>query len=197
MVLGTHCLYLMRFLGGAPEWCFARITQQGRDVTKADRRPASEPLGPVAGDTIHATYALPKGVQGHFASQRHEEGRGGRFQLTLYGTKGLAHFRIGFDPQVTYLPDPAWFPGKPGVEWKQVPSMPTNDDPSGLTGAAAANKRIVEDLLQAIENGGQSAASGYEARATLEMIMAVYASHLRRARATLPLKDRAHPLGSL
>ena len=37
----------------------------------------------------------------------------------------------------------------------------------------------------------------YEARATLEMIMSVYAAHLSGGRATFPLKDRKHPLGTL
>ena len=84
-----------------------------------------------------------------------------------------------------------------GAAWRALPGCPVNDDPSGLTGAEAANKRIVEDLIRAIETGKPSVASGYEARATLEMIMAVYASHLQGGRATLPLKDRRHPLGEL
>ena len=37
----------------------------------------------------------------------------------------------------------------------------------------------------------------YEARATLEMILAVYAAHLAGGRVAFPLKDRKHPLGSL
>src|SRR6185295_18016683 len=53
MVLGTHCMYLMRMFAGDPLWCTARVTQDGRDITVADRRAATEPLGPVAGDTIH------------------------------------------------------------------------------------------------------------------------------------------------
>ena len=44
------------------------------------------------------------------------------------------------------------------------------------------------------ETGGQSVVSGYEGRATLEMIMAVYASHLQRRPVTFPLRDRTHPL---
>ena len=66
MVLGTHCLYLMRYFAGEPQWCCARVTQDGREITAADRRPATEPLGPVAGDAIHASYAFGGGVQGYF-----------------------------------------------------------------------------------------------------------------------------------
>ncbi len=197
MVLGTHCLYLMRFFAGEPLWCSARVTLEGREVTLGDRRAATEPLGPVAGDSIHASYAFPGGVQGHFASQRVRRGPGGRFQIALHGSKGIAVVHIDQDPAIYHLPDPLWSPGKTGARWQPLPGAPTNADPSGLKGTDAANRRIVLDLIRAIETGGESAVSGLEGRATLEMILAVYASHLAGARASFPLKERRHPLGSL
>ena len=57
-------------MAGEPLWCFARVTEKGRDITREDGRAATEPLGPVAGDSSHETYAFPEGVQGHFASQK-------------------------------------------------------------------------------------------------------------------------------
>src|SRR6185295_1702434 len=147
MVLGTHCMYLMRMFAGDPLWCTARVTQDGRDVTPADRRAASEPLGPVAGDTILATFAFPKGVEGHFASQKVPKGEGGRFQCTLYGSKGIAHFAIGTDSTVSYLPETLWASGKSSA-WKPLPDAPSNDHPSGLKGTAASNRFIVEELIR-------------------------------------------------
>jgi predicted dehydrogenase len=196
MVLGTHCLYLMRFFAGDPLWCSARVTQDGRDITPTDRRAATEPLGPIAGDSIQATYAFPKGVQGFFASQKVPKGESNRFQMTLYGSKGVAHFAIGQDPKVSYLPDPLWAPGKTAT-WQPLPDAPSNDHSSGLKGTDACNRRIVEELLRIIATKGASPVDILEARATLEMIMAVYAAHLSGGRATFPLKDRKHPLGSL
>ena len=38
MVLGTHCLYLMRLFAGDPLWCSARVTQDGRDITLAAKQ---------------------------------------------------------------------------------------------------------------------------------------------------------------
>jgi hypothetical protein len=187
-------MYLMRFFAGDPIWCTARVLEKGKEITAENRRAATEPLGPVAGDTIHATYAFPKGVQGHFDSAKQAKGAGGRFGVTLYGTKGVISLGPGDLANVTFLPDPLWHSGGP---WQPLPAAPSNDDPSGLTGAAASNKRIIEDLIRAIESNGQSIASGYECRAALEMIHAVYAAHLSGARATFPLKDRKHPLGSL
>jgi len=196
MVLGTHCLYLMRFFAGEPLWCTARVTQDGRDITPADKRAASEPLGPIAGDTIHAQYAFPNGVLGSFASQKVPKGEGGRFSITLYGSKGVAHCPIDQDPHPVYLPDPLWIPGKTGI-WQSLFDCPTNDHPSGLKSTAACNRYIVEDLLRIMKSGERSAVDILEARATLEMIMAVYAAHLSGGRVSFPLKDRKHPLGTL
>jgi predicted dehydrogenase len=195
MVLGWHCFYLMRFFAGDPLWCAARVTLNGRDITPEDRRAASEPVGPVAGDSIHATYAFPNGVHGHFASQKTRPG--GRFQIELYGSKGAAIVHIGMAPPVYCLQDPLWSPGKSGARWQPLPDAPSNDDPSGLRGQAAANKRIVEDLLRAIEKGTPCTANGREGRWALEMILAVYAAHLSGGRIPFPLKDRRHPLGAL
>lgn len=194
MVLGTHCMYLMRLFAGDPLWCTARVTQDGRDITPADRRAATEPLGPIAGDTIHATFAFPKGIQGHFASQKVPKGEGGRFQCTIYGSKGIAHFDIGTDSQVVHLAEPRWS-GKGA--WKPLPDAPSNDHPSGLKGTLAANRFIVEELIRIRRTPDRSPVDIYEARATLEMILSVYAAHLSGGRAAFPLKDRKHPLGTL
>jgi len=196
MVLGTHCLYLMRFFAGDPLWCSARVTQDGRDITLADKRAATEPLGPVAGDSIHATYAFPSGVEGSFASQKVPKGEGGRFQITLYGSKGVAHCPIGQDPHPVFLKDPLWVPGKAGT-WEPLPNCPSNDHPTGLKSTDACNRYIVDDWMRIIGSKGRSPVDILEARATLEMIFAVYAAHLAGGRVAFPLKDRKHPLGTL
>jgi predicted dehydrogenase len=196
MVLGTHCLYLMRMFAGDPLWCSARVTQDGRDITLADRRPATEPLGPVAGDTIHATYAFANGVEGSFASQKVPKGEGGRFSTTLYGSKGVAHCPIDKNPKPVYLKDPLWVPGK-AAAWEPLPGCPSSDHPSGLKSTDACNRYILDDWLRIIADKGRSPVDILEARATLEMIMAVYAAHLAGGRVPFPLKDRKHPLGSL
>jgi predicted dehydrogenase len=197
MVLGTHCMYMMRAFAGDALSCSARILEKGREIGVEDRRAATEPLGPIAGDTIHASYAFANGVQGHFDSMKHAKGAGGRFGVILFGTKGVMSLGPGDLATVTHLPDPLWHPAKSGAAWQPLPGAPSNDDPSGLRGPEAANKRLIEDLIQAIETDKQSMASGFECRGALEMILATYASHLSAARTPLPLKDRKHPLGSL
>jgi hypothetical protein len=58
----------------------------------------------------------------------------------------------------------------------------------------AANQLLVVDLLAALEAGREPLSSGHDARAALEMIMAVYWSHLGAQRVPLPLTERDHPL---
>jgi predicted dehydrogenase len=187
MVLGWHCLYLMRFFAGEPLWCSARVTQGGREITVDDRRAPTMPIGPVAGDAIHASYAFPGGVMGHFASQKnHGGGRGSDFQVVLYGAKGVVQIHIA-GAHVYHLADPLWSPGRSGAAWQ--PLAPPQ-------GGGGGNPALVADLLRAIETDGESVASLREGRAVLEMIMGVYASHLQGGRASFPLKDRTHPLGS-
>jgi len=193
MVLGTHCMYLMRLFGGQPLWCSARVCQDGREVTAADRRKATEPLGLVAGDTIDASFAFPGGLSGHFASHRAPQGEGGRFTIALHGSKGIALVHIDPDPKVFWLPDRLWSPGLTGARWEPLPGAPSNEY-GDLRGTRAANRRLVEDLIRAVETGGEPVAGAREARATLEMILAVYAAHLRGGRVSLPLEDRKHPL---
>ncbi len=196
MVLGTHCLYLMRMFAGEPQWCESKVTQGGRDITVEDRRAATEPLGPVAGDTIHARYGFANGITGTFDSVKGNVAPAGRFTLTLRFEKGVAHFPIGQDPKISYRADPAWEPSVKDAP-APLPDTPSNDHPSGLKSTDACNAYIVDEWLRLINAGGRSPVDLLEARATLEMILAVYAAHLSGGRLPFPLKDRKHPLGSL
>ena len=184
--MGWHPIYLLRYFAGEPRWCSARVTQGDREITREDAR--DDPTGRSAGDTAHASYAFAGRLQGHFVWQS----KGGPYQMTLYGSKGVVHFMITDDPQIYHFPDPEWTPGKPGVDWQLI-AAPKD----AKTGAAANVKLLIADLMRAIETDTQTVASFSEARGVLEMLLAVYASQLQGARVSFPLKDRKHPLGAL
>jgi hypothetical protein len=57
-----------------------------------------------------------------------------------------------------------------------------------------AGRFAVWDLMQAIQEDRQPITNIYDARAALEMIYGVYASHLSQSPIYFPLKDRKHPL---
>jgi predicted dehydrogenase len=205
MVLGTHLMDLMRFVAGDCRWAFGRVSvfdKQNNAVlaAKSSVRPGGEGMGPLAGEHIHAMYGFDKGVVGYFASQKAERAAGerDRFGLTLYGTRGVIQLTTGSLPDVYYLADPSWFPGRGRASWQLVSSAGLGKaEPLKDGGLGQANVWIVRDLLEAIERDRQPLGSMYDGRAALEMILAVYESFRLRGPVDLPLKNRRHPLERL
>ncbi len=195
MVLGDHLFDLMRHLVGDPEWCFGRVTQGGKPVTRAEVRPGGEALGPISGDNITATYGLPGGVTGHFGSHRAKAGVGKRFGLTLYGTKGAISLSTGTLPPVWLLEDASWTLFQDSGQWKPVTSAGVGmPEPLKDASLRAGNRLAIADLIRCIEGDGTPVSSLRDGRAAVEMILAVYESHRQGRPVTLPLENRKHPL---
>jgi predicted dehydrogenase len=196
MVLGTHIMDLMRLLAGDAQWCFARVSQAGKPVTKAEVRDGREGIGPLAGDQIDAAYGLAHGVPAYFASHRPKgKPEGSRFALTVCGTRGILQVTTGGLPAAYFLADPNWFPAKSKAVWQPITSAGLGKpEPLRDGGLGMGNLLIARDLIDAIEQDRQPRGSMYDGRAALEMILAVYESHRLKAPAELPLKNRQHPL---
>jgi predicted dehydrogenase len=198
MILGTHLFDLMRLLAGDPRWCFARVTQDGKPVTKADVKQGGEGMGPVAGDHIHASYGFDKDVIGTFATHKAHHGAGSRFALHVYGSKGVITLTTGSLPAAYFLDDPSWMPGKSKRAWQEITSAGVGKpEPLQDGGLGQGNVWIVRDLIDAIEKDRQPLGNMYDGRAALEMILAVYESHRLAGPVELPLKNRKHPLSML
>jgi predicted dehydrogenase len=196
MVLGTHIMDLMRLFAGDARWCFATVRHGGRPATKADVRAGAEGIGPLLGDHIDASYGFDNGVFGTFGTKV-RNGPGGRFGLTLCGSKGVIQLTTGSQPPAYFLDDPSWFPGKSRAAWQEITSAGVGKPESVKDGGLdQGNVWIVRDLMASIEQDRQPLGSAYDGRAALEMILAVYESHRLRGPADLPLKNRAHPLTS-
>ncbi|MBL7188252.1 MAG: Gfo/Idh/MocA family oxidoreductase [Phycisphaerae bacterium] len=198
MVLGTHVMDLMRLFAGDPQWCFARVSDGGKPVTKSEVRDGAEGIGPLAGDEIHAMYRFSGTAMGYFSTHRARDGAAERFGLQLFGTKGILTMTTGVLPEIWLVEDPSWQPGRSGARWKRITSAGT-DKPETLTdhGHALGNRLIALDLIRAIETDTQPKGGMYDGRAALEMILAVYESHRLGEPVDLPLKNREHPLSLL
>ena len=198
MVLGTHVMDLMRCFAGDPRWCFAQVKADGRPVTRSDVRDGAEGIGPLAGDEIHATYGFDGLTMGYFASHRARDGIADRFGLQIYGSKGILTMTMGAVPEIWYVEDPSWQPGRSKATWKRISSAGI-DRPEPLSDPhhSHGNRLIALDLIRAIETGGRPKGSMYDGRAALEMILAIYESHRLKAPVTLPLHNRQHPLHTL
>lgn len=195
IVLGTHVLDLMRFfMGGSPAWCAADVTVDGRPAGPVDVREATEPLGPVVGDRIHAMYGFQDGAAGYFDSMKNPDGNGGRFGLDLHGSRGIVSVRVlpgDNNASVHWFGDPSWAPGKDAAHWAPLPDAPVVEMKDLQR---ERNKIITDDLIAAIEEDRRPAFSIHDGLASWEMIQAVFESCVQGGRVALPLADRSHPL---
>ena len=197
-VLGTHVLNLAHHFGGDPEWCFGTVLQEGRPVGPADVKPGAEGIGPLAGDEVHATYRMGKGITAYFDSVRGAGGSPTRFGLRIFGSAGVLAMGTGYLPQVYFLPDPHWLSGRTGKKWLPITSAGV-DKPEPLkdTSLHGGNILAVKDLLAAIEEDRRPVSNVYEARTATEMIVAVFESHRQGGPVTFPLENRKNPLAML
>jgi len=186
MVLGTHLFDLMRQFAGDPLWAFGRVTAMGQEIRRRDVREGNEGLGPLAGDAIAGMFAFRDGLTGYFASRRNPETSGTRWGLDLYGSAGIMAIRADMNPLVYLCATPRWT----DAPWTRL-TLPGDPPPRDTN---EANRALVADLLEAIEQNREPKASGYHARWTIEMVMALYASQLTGGRVHFPLKNRGNPL---
>lgn len=197
MVLGVHTFDLMRYFVGNPQWCHARVNQNGRKATLADARQGREPIGPILGDQIHATYGFPGLAVGTFSTHKTAHHPGVRYWLEIRGTKGIIHVGHSSFPPAYLCEDPSWMPGRSQAPWQPITSAGLGK-PEPLKPADYANGNIwiVEDLLRAIDEDRPPLCSLADGAAAVEMVLAVYESHLRNRPVDFPLANRQHPLQS-
>ncbi len=191
IVLGTHIFDLMIFFLGRPQWCASNVTVDGRPATRADIRQPSEPLGPVLGNQIQATFGFASAVPGYFSTRKNQHGNGGRWGLDIYGSKGIVQIRMGRFPEIVWLKSPSWDTRLGKRKWRPLPHVqPLQSDNPSVT----MNRFAVDDLLAAIADDRAPQVSLGSGRDCYEMIQAVYAAHIHGGRIDLPLADRRHPL---
>lgn len=196
-VLGSHLMNLMQVFAGDPISCFATVTAKDKPITKRDVIEGNEGLGPLAGDNVSALYEFPKGIKGYFASRRSQEGKPSRFALQIFGSKGVLEYLTGWLPAVHFLPDSGWATGRSKTKWQKVTSAGI-DKPEPLKGGIPlGNVVAIKDLIASIEENRQPLCNVYEARGTVEMIMAVFESQRLGKPVTFPLQNRQHPLATL
>lgn len=197
MVLGTHQFDLMRYITGTdPQWCQARVVQDGRDATAADVRPGEEELGLIAGDGLWAAYGFPNGVTATYEAYV-GDGQAPTYGLELHGSDGILILRSDAcyrypRPYAGPLVDAAM-----NTQWEKIEVPPVPDPPGtpdGAPGQHPLNNMVVRDLLAAVDEDREPLCSGHGARWSLEMILAVYEAHRTGERVPLPLADRTHPL---
>ncbi len=192
VVLGTHVFDLMTYFAGRPSWCSADFTVEGRPAAPDDVREATEPIGPIVGDRMQATYRYPGGLYGYFGSMRNQHGDGGRWGLDIFGSQGIVTLRMTIVPTIHYTNDRAWAPGIRGTAWHPLPDAPETvfADPQ-----IDRNALLIDELIAAVEEDREPEQSIRQSgRDTIAMIQAAWESCVRAGPVTLPLHDVDHPL---
>ncbi len=204
LVLGTHILDLGVFLFGPPENVSAEVFQNGRPIVCSDRMPTSEPLGPVAGTDLFASFRFPGEVRGIFESRRGLFRNQVRMGVTVAGTEGCLSVRYDSERNLRRSRSP--YPPEDEAAYEIVPlredrEIPGAEPPDGSLwpGDAASyfmnnNRFAAWDLMQAIQENREPAANAKDARTGMEMMTGIYQSHLDGKRIDFPLKDRENPL---
>lgn len=185
IVLGTHEFDMVRYYCGDPQWCFASVTEGGRDITREDVHLGTGEPVLVAGDSIRAIYQFPHNVQFQWSSVKTPDNFRGRRGLTIYGTQRIIAFHHG--PGPAYLDSPLTLHLDEKGIWKPLPEPKTKDD-------APHEHDLVQNLIHAIETDTQPLCSGHDGRWTIEMVAGAYESQRTRSRVDLPLRERRHPL---
>ncbi|MFO0951735.1 MAG: Gfo/Idh/MocA family oxidoreductase [Isosphaeraceae bacterium] len=200
MVLGPHIMDICHDLLGEASWCFARVTEKGQPATKAAVRQGAEGLGPLAGDRVDAVYGFAKSpAVAHFATARPTAGSSSRFGLLICGSKGVIEVRTGWLAPTYLLNSPDWTGETGKAKWVEITSAgPGKPEPLTSKGMDPANRLIAADLIRSVESDSQPRASVYDGRASLEMLLAAFASQAQGGPVTLPLSERKiHPLNRL
>jgi predicted dehydrogenase len=192
------------FAGSEVAWAMGHVTQDDHEVTAADAHEGSEGVGLLAGNALSAYYVFQNGIKAHFESypspaadsQRHSRW----FGFEVYGTKGILSLRNSPAGELYLYRHGMWLPDAQDLQWERVlldewERRPDGQLRSGSERTQLSNHLIVTELIQAIEARREvvAASSGHDARAALEMIMAVHESQRLQCRVAFPLENRANP----
>jgi len=203
MEIGTHLYDWTRLFGGDVEWLHAHLVQaNGRESTVADIKhtqevdPKDRDAGLVLGERCFSQIRFAGGVHAEVEFIAQEKVNDKNYGIDLIGTEGRIALR-GTVGTTMFIHDGAHHP--PDEPWQRVQLDAEDLDENGAPRDGESirlllQRRMLGDLLEAIETNRQPRASGRDGRASLEMIQATWESHRLRRRVPLPLSPRQHPL---
>jgi predicted dehydrogenase len=197
IVLGTHLFDFIRLFVGAPSFCTARVLWKGRDLTRADARSATEEVGWIAGDEVEAQFGFPNGAHATFTSRARLRPNFGPWGFELIGARATVRVLADVYPRVHLLEPGKWEAGGRTDQWRPLPGDPGRNSSAADRSFGPANRRVVDDWLEAIREDREPACSGRKAMEALEMVMAIYQAALTGKRIPLPLSERRHPLAKV
>jgi hypothetical protein len=167
------------------------VLLDGRPASAAAARDGREPIR-VLGDSIRAQFGFANNVAATWESVKADDGwnqpKGPRehWSFEILGTRRILGYQSGVG--FAFLDSPYLLHPNNDAPWQPLPAPQTPPLP-------AHQRHMGHDLVNAVSIGAASLCSVHDGRWAVEMVTAVYRSHLAGARVEFPLKDRSDPLG--
>lgn len=190
IVLGTHDFDFLRLCFGDPLWCTATILIEGRLATARDARDGREPIR-VLGDTVRAQFGFPGNRAVTWSSVKTRDGwneaRSARehWAWEILGTRRILGYQSGAG--FGYFDSPYVLQPANDVRWQALPK-PARER------YRDHQRHMGADLFHAVTTGEPTLCTVRDGRWAVEMVTAVYRSHLLGRRVEFPLTDRSDPL---
>jgi predicted dehydrogenase len=199
-VLGTHVFDQMRYLAGDVLSASGHVTRGGRPIGAADVEDGPEGLGPIAGDTVHATYLFDSGVVANFDSYRVDRPGERWFGLDVYGERGIVTLRDLPRGDVFRYSSGTWIPDEAAGRWEHVRLPEWEVDAQSAERSphqkmTESNRRNALALVLAVERDREPehVSTGRDALAALEMVLAPAESQRTGRHVPFPMAQRESP----
>ncbi|NIP94807.1 MAG: hypothetical protein GWO24_15710, partial [Akkermansiaceae bacterium] len=151
----------------------------------------------LAGNELHARYLMAKGVIATFDSIANDQTANAGFGLQLVGSKGIVNIQADRDPVAHLVPGNPFKPTKEPRPWVPITTSGVGEPEGNPALIKDVHEHVVaiRDLIEACDEDRAPACDAKAGAMTVEMICAVFASHVEGSRAVgIPLKERDNPL---
>ena len=192
-----HVIDALRFVAGDFSRVACMVTTQVPQWYEPDTEQMVDTTSP---DNVRVSGQLANGAAAHFESLPSEM-PGGRtdswFGFEAYGTRGIISVRNSPKGNMFVYPYGQWIPGNDDEKWEPVvlDEWGLHEDVPARSSMHLSNRMIVRELIEAVAEGRDvvRSSSDRDARAALEMIMAVHESHRLGTRVEFPMANRENP----
>ena len=198
-ILGSHVLNLGVFFAGKPLACSAAIFLQGTFATAQKIEDGPEGVGPILGDEVHARFETEKGIPLFFDSKKDASERSAGFGLQIICTGGVIDLRMDAEPMIQVLKGNPFKPASDSRAWVPITSggVGVPEPLPNIRALVAGHQQPALDLISCMQSGNQPLCGPEDGRTVIEMIHAIFASHMQKsARIPLPLTKRSHALSA-
>lgn len=195
-VLGGHLFNAATLITGAARACTATILVQRRPATRADSREGDEGVGRIVGDEIHACFETANGIPLFYDSTKGAGTAASGFGIQIFCRDALVDLRMDEEPHVHVREGHPFVPTRSPQPWVPFTSagLGVPEPVADVRGLVLGHRGGIEDLLVCVRKSRAPRCGAPDARDTIEMIQAIFATLPAGGRVELPLRARTTAL---